>query len=178
MKDLQISRLESEWNRHKQADSMWIFRNNWGEEVKNKISEQHNWIQPRFKTHKHSPNDYIYVQQNRKSGISVHPVYITNKEINKHHIKKDMTSMELRIWPLTFNKSQHKKSWNMAHNNKVNHRQQKKEYCKTVKAMLSEKKRAYIQCNLSVVKWYKLKTNKKHNTLPIPQPKTCTIEFS
>ena len=51
MKETKISPLESEWNRHKQAYSMWIGIT---EEVKNKRSRQHNWIQTRFKAHIHS----------------------------------------------------------------------------------------------------------------------------
>ena len=46
MKETKIPPLESEWNRHKQAYSMWIGIT---EEVKNKRSMQHNWIQPSFK---------------------------------------------------------------------------------------------------------------------------------
>ena len=60
MKETKIPPLESEWNRHKQAYSMWIGIT---EEVKNKRSMQHNWIQPSFKAHKHSPMNHKYAAE-------------------------------------------------------------------------------------------------------------------
>jgi hypothetical protein len=60
MKGTKMSPLEREWNSHKQADSMWIVIT---EEVKNKRSKQHNWIQPSFKAHKHSPMNHKYAAE-------------------------------------------------------------------------------------------------------------------
>ena len=90
MKDTQISPLESDLNRHKQADSMWI---GIPEEVKNKRSKQQNQIQPSFKAHKqkHSHMDHKYSRiENLEYPYILNktPIY---KEIDKQHIKKDMT---------------------------------------------------------------------------------------
>ena len=60
MKVIKMSPLESEWNSHKQADSMWIGIT---EEVKNKRSKQHNWIQPSFKAHEQSLMDHKYAAE-------------------------------------------------------------------------------------------------------------------
>ena len=58
MKDTRISPLESEWNMQILCGYLGIT-----EEVKNKRSKQHNWIQPSFKAHKHSPMDYKYAAE-------------------------------------------------------------------------------------------------------------------
>ena len=60
MKGTKMSPLESEWNSHEQADSMWIVIT---EEVKNKRSKQHNWIQPSFKAHDQSPMNHKYAAE-------------------------------------------------------------------------------------------------------------------